>query len=47
MGFYGVAKVNETGKLNAPHVHQGTDDPLGFTVGLWTIDAGKLLIDIV
>jgi len=47
MGFYGVVKVNETGKLNAPYVHQGADDPLGFTVGSRTIDAGKLLIGTV
>lgn len=59
MGLYGIVEVNETGKLNAPigavfkgnlavpHIHQGADDSLGFTVGLGTIDAGKLLADTV
>ena len=38
-----VFKVN----LAVPHVHQGADDSFGFTVGLRTIDTGKLLTDTV
>ncbi len=30
-----------------PHIHQGADDPLCFTVGLRAIDADKLLADTV
>ena len=59
MRFDGIVEVNETGKLKAPigavfrrnlavlHIHQGADDSFGLAVGLWTIDAGKLLTDIV
>ena len=59
MRFHGIVEVNETDKLNAsigivfkaslcvPHVHQSADDPFGLTVGLRTIDAGKLLPDTV
>ncbi len=59
MGLYGIVEVNETGKLNAsigavfkgnlavPHIHQSADDSLGLTVGLRTIDAGKLLTNAV
>ena len=54
-----IVEINETEKLNAsigavfkvnlavPHIHQGADNPLSFTVGLRTIDAGKLLTDTV
>ena len=59
MGFDGVVEVNETDKLNTavsgvfktefvvPHVHQGTDHPISFSVGLRTIDARKLLANTV
>ena len=59
MKLNGIVEVNETEKLNAsigavfkvnltvPHVHQGTDDPLSFAVGLRTIDTSKLLTDTV
>ncbi|SDX20751.1 hypothetical protein SAMN05216300_12250, partial [Nitrosomonas oligotropha] len=55
----GIVEINETEKLNVPigavfkvnlavpHIHQGADNPLSFTVGLRTIDAGKLLTDTV
>ena len=57
MRLNGIVEVNETEKLNAsigavfkvnlavPHVHQGTDDPLSFPVGLRTFDTSKLLTD--
>ena len=59
MWFYGIVEVNETEKLNAPlgavfkanlavpHIHQSADDSLGLSIGLRTIDAGKLLTDTV
>ena len=30
-----------------PHFHQGTDDPFGLAVGLWAVDLGELLADVV
>ncbi len=59
MGFHSIVEIDETEKLNAPasaafkgnlvvpHVHQGVDDPLCFTVSLRTTDADKLLTDTV
>ncbi|PTQ66546.1 hypothetical protein C8R26_14812, partial [Nitrosomonas oligotropha] len=59
MRLNGIVEVNETEKLNAsigavfkvnlavPHIHQGADNPLSFTVGLRTIDTSKLLTDTV
>ena len=59
MRLNGIVEINETEKLNVPigavfkvnlavpHVHQGADNPLSFTIGLRTIDAGKLLTDTV
>ena len=59
MRFNGIVEINETEKLNAsigavfkvnlavPHIHQGADNPLSFTVGLRTIDTSKLLTDTV
>ena len=59
MRLNGIVEVDETEKLNVPigavfkvnlavpHIHQGADNPLSFTVGLRTIDAGKLLTDTV
>ena len=59
MRLHGIVEVNETKKLNlpigavfkarlaVPHIHQGADDSFGFAVGLWTMDAGKLLTDTV
>ena len=53
MGFHSIVEVDETEKLNAPagavfkgnwvvpHIQQGADDPLHFTVGLQAIDADK------
>jgi hypothetical protein len=57
MRLNGIVEINETEKLNVPigavfkvnlavpHIHQCADNPLGFTVGLRTIDTGKLLTD--
>ena len=59
MRLNGIVEINETEKLNVPigavfkvnlavpHIHQGADNPLSFTVGLRTIDTGKLLTDTV
>ena len=59
MRLNGIVEVNEMEKLNAsigtvfkvnlavPHIHQCADNPLSFTVGLRTIDTGKLLTDTV
>ncbi len=59
MKLSGIVEVNETEKLNVPigaafkvnlavpHVHQGADNPLSFTVGLRTINTSKLLTDTV
>ncbi|MCC8997666.1 MAG: hypothetical protein LM517_11630 [Nitrosomonas sp.] len=59
MRFDGIVEANEPEKLDAPigavfkgnlaapYIHQGADNSFGFAVGLWAIDAGKLLTDIV
>ena len=59
MRSHDIEYFDETEKLNAPliavfkgnmampQIHQGADHLLGFTVGLRTIDAGKLLTDTI
>ena len=57
MRFYRVVVVNKSDKTGVPlltaaealfvmpHLHDGADHPLGFTVGLWVVDTGELLSD--
>ncbi len=30
-----------------PHLHEGADDPLGFAVGLWPVNLGEFLADVM
>ena len=59
MWFHSIVEVNEPEKLDAPigsvfkaslrvpHIQQSADDSFGFAVGLWPINACKLLTDTV
>ena len=59
MWLYGVVKINKPYQarlsllaarkafLIMPHVHQGPNHPLGLAVGLWPVDTGKFLADVM